>query len=364
MHTSTHNLCAIVQFLKAHYETNQVTFRNNKVHSVCGLKEADITYLLTLLMLVRKPLYRLSISSTSRTTNEFWQRWLINDLHRLIEKQNGDAKLLPMLIKEQYILSQEDLDGRAFQIISTDHPVYAEICFSSLMDRKDWTAKGWCSHYDPFSEAWRKQSLLTRRVEWTSLLEMNCPSTLLAAMTKKSKKNIEMARQEFLHPQKRVRHRDCGPQLKLLSESRNACFFVFKASLIFKYCRSLGLSSVAAYYWAISEVKAISKFERHVPNGFWLEINVFYWLRANGYFDDLNIKDRGIGVDHFPKELRSYWSGCCKEKLPKFSLRHLNFSIKLSMEPDLKRFILRLNTSLENEEPLLPVFYDYLRGAL
>lgn len=364
MTTATHNLCAIVQYLKAHYEPQQVIYRREKLHSVCGFKEADITYLLTLLMLVRKPLYRLSNVPISGV-DEFWRKWVIVDLYRLIDRQNGDEKLLPMFRKEQYLLGQEDLGSKAFQAIPIEkQSIYADICFPTLMNRADWTACGWCAHYGPLSSAWSHSSERCPWVDLTRLLELNCPSALLASITKKSEKRIDILREEHFGHKKRTKKRDCGPQLKLLRRSSCACFFVFKATLIFNYSRSLGLSSVAAYYWAIREVKAIPGFEHLVPEDFWLEINVFYWLRANGHFDESSEKGRDIPSEVFPEKLHAYCRGSQEEKLPKFSLRHLHFAVLPSMDTDLKLFITRLNQALFAEAPLLPVFYEYFCGDI
>lgn len=102
MNTSTHNLCAIAQYLKTKYQPHQVKFRKKEVHSVFDLREEDFKYLLTLLMLVRKPLYGLSLLPIA-DTDELWSKWLINDLCRLINNENGHKKISPMLRKEQYL---------------------------------------------------------------------------------------------------------------------------------------------------------------------------------------------------------------------------------------------------------------------
>lgn len=364
MNTSTHNLCAIAQYLKTKYQPHQVKFRKKEVHSVFDLREEDFKYLLTLLMLVRKPLYGLSLMPIANT-DEIWSRWLINDLCRLINNENGHKKILPMLRKEQYLLMNEDFDGKALQTLPVEKQIiYADICLKTLINRADWTAYGWHSHYSPFGDAWRHSDMVNDQAEWLRILELDCPSAILAKMADKSERTIEMLRTELLNTERLSQKRDCGPQYKLLKRSRKACFFVFKATLIFNYCRSLGFSTVAAYCWAIREVKDIPGFINLVPDDFWLEINVFYWLRANGAFEGLSENEKKCLVEKFPQRLRSYCEGCQKEKLPKFSLRYLNFIVMPNMEPDLKRLIVRLNESLANEKPLLPIFHDYFRGAL
>lgn len=364
MNTPTHNLCAIVQYLKTKYLPHQVKFRKKEVHSVFDLREEDFKYLLTLLMLVRKPLYSLSLFPIA-DNDVVWMRWLINDLFLLINNKSAHKKISPMLRKEQYLLMREDFDGKTLQTIPEEKQfIYADICLKTLMNRADWTAYGWCSHYRRFSEACSDSNKTNDRAEWLHILELDCPSAMLAKMADKSERTIEMLRAELLDLERSSRRRDCGPQYKLLSRSPDACFFVFKASLIFEYCRSLGFSLVSAYCWAIREVKDIPGYINLVPDDFWLEINVFYWLRANGKIEGLSENEKKCLVKKFPQRLRSYCEGCQKEKLPKFSLRHLSFIVMPNMEPDLKRFIVRLNESLANEKPLLPIFHDYFRGVL